>query len=105
MIRRPPRSTRTDTLFPYTSPARTSSARWTSTPGTDRGRWHDVAVRVIGFDHLVLNVSDVRRSLDFYVGTLGLTPERVDEWEAGTVLFPSVRIDATTTTCGTPTAT
>ena len=42
-------------------------------------------MRVIGFDHLVLNVSDVRRSLDFYVGTL--------------------RIDATTTTCGTPTAT
>ncbi len=53
-------------------------------------------MRVIGFDHLVLNVSDVRRSLDFYVGTLGLTPERVDEWEAGTVFFPSVRVDATT---------
>jgi len=26
----------------------------------------------------------------------GLTPERVDEWEAGTVFFPSVRVDATT---------
>lgn len=53
-------------------------------------------MRVIGFDHLVLNVADVHRSLAFYVGTLGLTPERVEEWEAGEVFFPSVRIDATT---------
>ncbi|HUG36882.1 MAG TPA: VOC family protein [Candidatus Limnocylindrales bacterium] len=51
---------------------------------------------MIGFDHLVLNVADVHRSLAFYVGTLGLTPERVEEWEAGEVFFPSVRIDATT---------
>jgi catechol 2,3-dioxygenase-like lactoylglutathione lyase family enzyme len=58
--------------------------------------WHAVAVPVIGFDHLVLNVADVHRSLDFYVGTLGLTPERVEAWEAGEVFFPSVRIDART---------
>lgn len=51
-------------------------------------------MRVTGFDHLVLNVADVRRSLDFYVGTLGLRPERVEEWEGGEVFFPSVRIDA-----------
>jgi len=50
-------------------------------------------VRVIGFDHLVLTVADVRRSLDFYVGRLGLAPERVEEWERGEVFFPSVRID------------
>jgi len=53
-------------------------------------------VRVTGFDHLVLTVGDVRRSLDFYVGRLGLTPERVEEWERGEVFFPSVRIDAHT---------
>ncbi len=53
-------------------------------------------VRVVGFDHLVLRVADVERSLAFYLGTLGLTPVRVDEWRAGTVLFPSARIDATT---------
>jgi len=53
-------------------------------------------MRVLGFDHLVLNVSDVRRSLDFYVDRLGLAPERVEEWERGEVFFPSVRIDATT---------
>ncbi|MEV0730654.1 VOC family protein [Polymorphospora sp. NPDC050346] len=50
------------------------------------------AVRVTGFDHLVLNVSDVERSLDFYCGRLGLTPVRVDEWRAGKVPFPSVRV-------------
>lgn len=55
-----------------------------------------MAVPVIGFDHLVLNVADVHRSLDFYVGTLGLAPERVEAWEAGEVFFPSVRIDART---------
>ena len=53
-------------------------------------------MRVLGFDHLVLNVADVGRSLDFYVDRLGLAPERVEEWERGEVLFPSVRIDATT---------
>ena len=53
-------------------------------------------MRVLGFDHLVLNVADVRRSLDFYVGRLGLAPERVEEWVRGEVVFPSVRVDATT---------
>jgi catechol 2,3-dioxygenase-like lactoylglutathione lyase family enzyme len=53
-------------------------------------------VRVVGFDHLVLNVQDVERSLDFYCGPLGLAPVRVDEWRAGTVSFPSVRVSPTT---------
>jgi catechol 2,3-dioxygenase-like lactoylglutathione lyase family enzyme len=52
--------------------------------------------RVIGFDHLVLNVADVERSLAWYCGELGLAPERVDEWRRGEILFPSVRIDAHT---------
>jgi catechol 2,3-dioxygenase-like lactoylglutathione lyase family enzyme len=52
-------------------------------------------VKVVGFDHLVLKVADVERSLAFYCGTLGLAPERVDEWRAGEVLFPSVRITDT----------
>ena len=54
------------------------------------------AVEVIGFDHLVLNVADVERSLSFYCDVLGLEPVRVDEWRAGKVLFPSVRITDTT---------
>ncbi|MFO7591970.1 MAG: VOC family protein [Acidimicrobiia bacterium] len=53
-------------------------------------------VRVVGFDHLVLRSADVERLLRFYVEELGLTPVRVDEWRRGEVLFPSVRIDATT---------
>lgn len=53
-------------------------------------------VTVTGFDHLVLSVSDVERSLDFYCGTLGLAPVRVDRRRAGEVPFPSVRIDAGT---------
>ncbi|GGM53809.1 dioxygenase [Micromonospora sonchi] len=54
------------------------------------------AVRVIGFDHLVLVVADVERSLDFYCGRLGLAPVRVDEWRAGRAPFPSVRVSPET---------
>lgn len=54
------------------------------------------SVRVIGFDHLVLRVADVERSLAWYTERLGLAGERVDEWRRGEVVFPSVRIDATT---------
>jgi cold shock CspA family protein/catechol 2,3-dioxygenase-like lactoylglutathione lyase family enzyme len=53
-------------------------------------------VRVIGFDHVVLKVGDVERSLAWYQNMLGLRGERVDEWRRGEVLFPSVRIDAHT---------
>jgi catechol 2,3-dioxygenase-like lactoylglutathione lyase family enzyme len=53
-------------------------------------------MRVISLDHLVLNVSDVERSLAYYTGVLGLEGERVEEWRQGSVLFPSVRIDAGT---------
>jgi catechol 2,3-dioxygenase-like lactoylglutathione lyase family enzyme len=53
-------------------------------------------MKVVGFDHLVLNVADVERSLAFYCGELGLEPLRVEQWRAGEVLFPSVRIDDTT---------
>lgn len=50
------------------------------------------AVRVREFDHLVLNVEDVERSLAFYCDVLGLAPVRVDEWRGGRVPFPSVRV-------------
>ncbi|MGW6915502.1 VOC family protein [Kitasatospora sp. NPDC054939] len=53
-------------------------------------------LRVKAFDHLVLNVEDVERSLEFYLGLLGLAPVRVDEWRAGTVGFPSVRVNEET---------
>ncbi len=50
-------------------------------------------MRVVELDHVVLNVADVERSLAFYTGPLGLEPVRVDEWRAGKVPFPSVRIN------------
>lgn len=53
-------------------------------------------MRITGLDHLVLVTPDVERSLGFYCDVLGLTPERVDEWRAGSVGFPSVRINDTT---------
>jgi catechol 2,3-dioxygenase-like lactoylglutathione lyase family enzyme len=54
------------------------------------------SLKVIGLDHIVLNVSDVERSLHFYVDELGLEPLRVDAWRRKEVFFPSVRVDATT---------
>ena len=53
-------------------------------------------MRVVGFDHVVLKVADVERSLAWYQDALGLRGERVEEWRRGEVLFPSVRIDDTT---------
>jgi catechol 2,3-dioxygenase-like lactoylglutathione lyase family enzyme len=53
-------------------------------------------MRVIDFDHLVLNVADAERSLEFYCGTLGLEPVRVDAWRAGEAPFPSARVSPTT---------
>lgn len=52
------------------------------------------AMHVTAFDHLVLNVADVERALDFYCGRLGLRPVRVEQWRAGQVKFPSVRVSA-----------
>ncbi|PJN37820.1 VOC family virulence protein [Streptomyces sp. CB02959] len=53
-------------------------------------------MRVKDFDHLVLKVRDIERSLDFYCGPLGLEPVRVDAWRAGEAPFPSVRVTPTT---------
>src|ERR671936_402530 len=53
-------------------------------------------MRVCGLDHIVLNVQDVERSLDFYHRILGLPAERVEAWRKGEVGFPSVRVNETT---------
>ncbi|HLI25600.1 MAG TPA: VOC family protein [Chloroflexota bacterium] len=50
-----------------------------------------VAVR--GIDHIVLTVADIDRSLAFYHGLLGLPVERLAEFRAGQVGFPSLRVD------------
>ena len=48
------------------------------------------AITVTELDHIVLNVFDVERSLAFYIDVLGLQGERVAEFRAGKVGFPSV---------------
>jgi catechol 2,3-dioxygenase-like lactoylglutathione lyase family enzyme len=50
-------------------------------------------LRIQAVDHLVLVVADVDRSLAWYRDVLGLEVLRYDEWKAGKVFFPSVRID------------
>jgi glyoxylase I family protein len=47
-------------------------------------------------DHIVLNVGDIERSLQFYTGVMGLKAERLDEFRSGKAGFPSVRINADT---------
>jgi len=51
------------------------------------------AMRARSFDHLVLNVSDVEASLNWYTRHLGLEPVRLDEWRRGEAPFPSLRIN------------
>ena len=53
-------------------------------------------MRVTGIDHIVVVAPDPLVLVDWYRDRLGLAPERVDSFERGEVLFPSVRIDATT---------
>jgi catechol 2,3-dioxygenase-like lactoylglutathione lyase family enzyme len=44
-------------------------------------------------DHIVLNVANPERSLEFYSGVLGMPAERVDLWRSGKAGFPSVRVN------------
>lgn len=47
-------------------------------------------------DHIVLNVEDEVNMVAFYSQVLGLPPERLEEYRAGKVPFPSVRLNADT---------
>lgn len=49
-------------------------------------------MKIAEIDHVVLNVADARRSLEFYVGVLGLEAVRLAEWDAGEAPFVSVRV-------------
>src|SRR3546814_2575862 len=52
MIRRPPRSTRTDTLFPYTTLFRSGVGRWHRLEATYRLDQH-LQLAVVGLEHVV----------------------------------------------------
>ena len=47
-------------------------------------------------DHIVLNVEDDENMMAFYSKVLMLKPERLDEYRAGEVPFPSVRLNPDT---------
>jgi len=50
-------------------------------------------VKITEMDHIVLRVKDVETSLKFYSETLGMQTERVEQWRAGEIRFPSVRLN------------
>jgi catechol 2,3-dioxygenase-like lactoylglutathione lyase family enzyme len=58
--------------------------------------YHPVVLHVTGMDHIVLVVADVERSVGWYRDRLGLEVLRFDEWRAGRVPFPSVRVNEAT---------
>jgi catechol 2,3-dioxygenase-like lactoylglutathione lyase family enzyme len=68
--------------------SRTEVCRLTGLEEDDMAR-----VRIVEMDHIVLAVRDIEGSLEFYTGTLGLQGERLEEYRAGKVGFPSVRIN------------
>ena len=45
-------------------------------------------------DHIVLNVEDDEKMITFYSKVLMLSPERLEEYRAGKVPFPSVRLNS-----------
>jgi extradiol dioxygenase family protein len=47
-------------------------------------------------DHIVLNVEDDEKMISFYSKVLMMPSERLEEYHAGTVPFPSVRLNADT---------
>ena len=47
-------------------------------------------------DHIVLNVEDDEKMIAFYSNVLKLVPERLEEYRAGEVPFPSVRLNSDT---------
>ena len=53
-------------------------------------------VKITELDHIVLRVRDVETSLRFYTQVLGMPSERVEQWRAGEVRFPSARLNADT---------
>ncbi|MCL5967454.1 MAG: VOC family protein [Firmicutes bacterium] len=49
-------------------------------------------MKATALDHIVLEVRDIDRSLQFYQGVLGLPAERLEAFRRGEVPFASVRL-------------
>ena len=52
-----------------------------------------VGIQIVEIDHIVIRCKDVGQQMKFYIDILGLEPYRVDEYRAGKVFFPSVRVN------------
>src|SRR3546814_1952710 len=86
MVRRPPRSTRTDTLFPYTTRFRSRAAREQSPAGQARGggKRQQVAARQRSDGHIIFLMgsgwwSDISRLRPCIQAMLGQTRHRSEE--------------------------
>ena len=53
-------------------------------------------MKVIGIDHLVINVSDAEKAMCWYRDRLGMEPLRYEEWKSGAAPFLSMKINETT---------
>ena len=53
-------------------------------------------MRAVSLDHIVLLSDDIERALAWWRDVLGAPLERVEEWRAGEVPFPSVRLSPDT---------
>jgi catechol 2,3-dioxygenase-like lactoylglutathione lyase family enzyme len=52
--------------------------------------------RAFALDHIVLVVSDIEKTLEWYQRFAGLADENVDAWRDGKAPFPSLRVDEST---------
>ena len=53
-------------------------------------------MKVIGIDHLVINVSDAETAMCWYRDRLGMKPLRYEEWKSGKAPFLSMKVNETT---------
>src|SRR4029453_17687586 len=65
----------------------TGPPAWTTVP-----RHHGRMATAHALDHLVLVVTDVEATLDWYGRVAGLAGVRVDEWRRGGAPFPPLRV-------------
>src|SRR3546814_4918448 len=90
MIRRPPRSTRTDTLFPYTTLFRSPESRDPPKIPDDGQREHGVADRFDDARHLAIAFAQLIARQHEDNGPYGRAGERRDqEWTRGIPLTPA----------------
>lgn len=64
-----------------------------TTPSADQVSNGAPGRRTLALDHIVVISRDVEATLAWYQGLLGLDGVRLEEWRAGRVPFPSLRVN------------